>query len=565
MRSRKALAISSVVLALALAAGCTSSKPSNSESSSPSTALSTAPSTAPSTSPGTSTNSSPVATGKPISKLTIAVNSNEAASDDPAYSGSSVVLETTMPLLSFAPRINGKIGALMPGLATEVPTPTNGGKTYEYHLKPGSKYSNGQPVLASDFKYAIKRLFLANYYPIGKFSLLQGAEAFGKSRKGDITGIVTDDAARTITFNLTARMPTFNDLMGLYFTAPVPANTPVAQDDHIPSTGPMMVAKFTAGQGYTLTKNPHYVPTSSLPASNVDTIVATVVSNPNVALAQTLNGTFDYDDQNVPADQLSSVLSKNASQTAAVALTSTNMFSLNASKKPFNDVRVRQAVNYAIDRSAMAKLSGGLQLPTENILPPGESSYVKISAYPYDLTKAKSLVQQAGAGGDKVTVLAAGDPTSQPFAVYLVGQLKAIGLDASVRVVPTTTFFGVPSVPANDPEISWFPWNELIPDASDWIGQILDGRLINQSHNNDWSMFNDPTINQRISAAEALPLGSARDAAWASLDQDLVTKHAAVVPYANPINVATFSSRMNTDCYTQFVGQEALLSNFCLK
>jgi peptide/nickel transport system substrate-binding protein len=190
---------------------------------------------------------------------------------------------------------------------------------------------------------------------------------------------------------------------------------------------------------------------------------------------------------------------------------------------------------------------------------------VKISAYTYDLAKAKSLVQAAGASGDKVTVLASGDPTSEPYAVYLSGQLKAIGPDASVKVVPSSTFFGVPNVPSTDPEISWYPWNELIPDASDWIGQLFDGRLINQSHNEDWSMFNDPTINKEITAAEALPLGSARDAAWAALDQELVVKQAAVVPYANPIQIAVFSSRISTRCYTQFVGGGPLLSNFCLK
>jgi peptide/nickel transport system substrate-binding protein len=544
MRSRRIILASSSTLALALLAGCASSPaPASSAASSPARA----------------------ASGKPISKLSIAVSSSAVDSDDPAYGGSSLVMETTMPLLTYTPRINGKAGTVAPGLATAVPVPTNGGKTYEFHLKPGIKYSNGQPVLASDFKYAVERLYLANDYPTGKFSLVAGAAAFAASHKGGITGIVPDNTARTITFNLTAPMPTFNDVMAQYFTAPVPSTTPSTQDDNIPSTGPMVVTSFTAGQSYTLVKNPYFMPTPALPASNVGTIVATVVSDPNVALTQTLDGTYDYDDENVPTDQLSAVLSKDASQTVSVALAETNMFSLNTSKKPFDDVRVRQAVNYAIDRTAMAKLSGGLQLPTENILPPGETSYKKITAYPYDLARAKSLVQAANATGDKVTILASGDPTSEPYAVYLANQLKAIGLDASINVVPSSTFFNVPSVPSTDPEISWYPWNELIPDASDWIGQLFDGRLINNQHNEDWSMFNDPAINSQISAAEALPLGSARDAAWAALDQELIVKQAAVAPYGNPVQIAVFAPRISTACYSEFIGSQALLSNFCLK
>ena len=547
MRSRRVILTSSVALMLAPLGGCAASQSSSTAAAPPSVTASSA------------------ATGRSISKLTIAVTSSSVDSDDPAYGGASLVMETTEPLLTYTPRINGKVGRIEPGLAVAVPAPTNNGKTYEFHLRSGIKYSNGQPVLASDFKYAIERLYLANDYPIGKFSLVEGAAAFGAARKGNISGIVADNAAGTITFNLTAAMPTFDSLMAQYFTAPVPASTPVAEDDHIPSTGPMMVTAFTAAQSYTLVKNPDFVPIASLPASNVDTIVASVVSDPNVALEATLNGTYDYDDENVPADQLSTVLSKDASHIREVAIAETNMFSLNTTKKPFNDLRVRQAVNYAIDRAAMAKLAGGLQLPTENILPPGESSYKKITAYGYNLAKAKSLIQAAGATGDAVTILASGESDSEPYAVYLQSQLKAIGLVPSVKVVPSATFFNVPSVPSTDPDISWYPWNELIPDASDWIGQLFDGRLINYSHNEDWSMFNDPAINTAISAAEALPFGPARDAAWAALDQELVVNQAAVVPYANPVQVAVFSPRMNPACFTQFVGGTALLSNFCLK
>ena len=213
----------------------------------------------------------------------------------------------------------------------------------------------------------------------------------------------------------------------------------------------------------------------------------------------------------------------------------------------------------------MATLMGGLQLPTENILPPTESSYRKISYYTYNLAKAASLIKAAGATGDKITILASGDPTSEPEAVYLADQLNTIGLVASVDVAPTSTFFGVASVPKTDPQIEWYPWNELIPDASNWIGAMFNGQLINSEDNKDWSMFNVPSVNNQIIAASELPLGKARDAAWAALDYELVVKDAVVAPYGNPVWVAVFSKRMNPRCYTEFVGGEALFSNFCLK
>ena len=224
-----------------------------------------------------------VSNGTGISKLTVVELSTDIQSPDPAWGGSSLNLETTMPLLTYYPRVNGLVGALAPGLATVVPKPTNKGTTYEFHLRPGVKYSNGQPILASDVEYEIERVYLANDYPGGNFDVIKGASAFQKAKKGNISGIIADNANWTITFNLTAPSPTFDMLMAQYYSAPVPANTsPTSEDNQVPSTGPMMVKQFTVSQSYTLVKNPYFMPTASLHASNVDEIVATAVSNPNV-------------------------------------------------------------------------------------------------------------------------------------------------------------------------------------------------------------------------------------------------------------------------------------------
>src|SRR4051794_39720344 len=95
---------------------------------------------------------------------------------------------------------------LIPGLATEVPKPTNGGKVYKFQLRKGLKYSDGSPVKASDFENTIKRLlFLGG--PFSSFALsIKGATEYqnAKKEKGDIPGIEADDAKGTITVTLTA-------------------------------------------------------------------------------------------------------------------------------------------------------------------------------------------------------------------------------------------------------------------------------------------------------------------------------------------------------------------------
>ncbi len=514
----------------------------------------------------TRSDSSTLARGGRIGVLNVAESPDSIDSGDPAYGTWSETAESHVGLLTTTPRINGKAGSVVAALAQAVPVPTDGGRQYVFQLRPHLKYSDGSPVRASDFRYAIQRLYVASSGFAGKFSVLEGASEFSRTKKGSISGIIPDDSAATVTFKLTGPDPTFTELLAGYESAPVPSRTPSTDTPLTPATGPMMVTAFRTSERYVLKKNPNYQPTSALPASNVDEVIGTGVANAAVALNQTLDGQYDLDANpiGVPADQLGKVLKSNSAQTKTVVLEQTNMFSLNQSNKVLKDVRVRQAVNYAIDRTAMAKLAGGLLVPTENVLPPGENSYVKVAPYTYDLAKAKSLIQEAGARGASVTIDAAGEDDAEPFAVYLSNQLKLIGLNATIKVIPSQTYFGIPSVPATDPAIAWYPWNEVIPDASDWIGQLFDGRLINNSHNNNWGMVNEPDINRAIDAASSLSLGQARNSAWAALDRAAVEK-ALVVPYGNPVQVAVFSKRINPACYQQFQAEANLMSNLCLK
>ena len=105
---------------------------------------------------------------------------------------------------------------------------------------------------------------------------------------------------------------------------------------------------------------------------------------------------------------------------------------MNSRKYPFNKLAVRQAVNYAIDRRALVKIFGGQGTPSENILPPGFApAYVAHNFYPYNLAKAKQMIQQAGVEGANVTVWGHNtDPTPQAVQ-YMAGVLNSIGLNAA--------------------------------------------------------------------------------------------------------------------------------------
>ncbi len=154
--------------------------------------------------------------------------------------GLTEMWNTYIPLLTYK-HASGVAGStVIPGLAESLPKITNGGKTYELTLRKGLKYSDGTPVKASDFPYAVKRMFVLDSGGSAFYTDIVGAAQFQKTKKGDISGIKTDDATGKITINLTDPRGTFNNELALLFVAPVPQDTPMKDQSAtpIPATGP---------------------------------------------------------------------------------------------------------------------------------------------------------------------------------------------------------------------------------------------------------------------------------------------------------------------------------------
>ena len=130
--------------------------------------------------------------------------------------------DTYIPLLTYA-HANGAAGSkVIPGLAKELPKITDGGKTYTLFLRQGLKYSNGTPVKASDFKFAVERLFRVNSGGSPFYTDIVGAEKFQKTKSGGISGIKTNDKTGEIVIHLVKPRGTFTNELGLMFVAPVP-------------------------------------------------------------------------------------------------------------------------------------------------------------------------------------------------------------------------------------------------------------------------------------------------------------------------------------------------------
>ena len=168
----------------------------------------------------------------------------------------------------------------MPDLASTLPTPTDGGRTYTFRLRPGIRYSNGTILRASDFRRAIERLFRAGSPGTGFYTSITGAAGcVRRPHSCDLTsGIVTDDAAGTVVFHLATPDPEFlYELTEQDYTAPVPADTP----DHdnrlapIPGTGPYRIVARRPHRKSDFIRNPFFREWShaAQPNGNPDMIV----------------------------------------------------------------------------------------------------------------------------------------------------------------------------------------------------------------------------------------------------------------------------------------------------
>ena len=149
----------------------------------------------------------------------------------------------------------------------------------------------------------------------------------------------------------------------------------------------------------------------------------------------------------IPSDRLNELSTKYAKQVHIDPQPATYYFAFNTTIPPFDNLKARQAVNFATDRNALIKLYGGPKLasPTCQVLPPDFPGYKPYCPYTagsdttkwtgVDLTKAKQLVQQSGTSGMKVVVNSASDDTSKALAQQMVSDLDKIGYKATTQLL----------------------------------------------------------------------------------------------------------------------------------
>jgi peptide/nickel transport system substrate-binding protein len=197
--------------------------------------------------------------------LTLLTSSGDLHHLDPAdaYSQTEwpIVAITNDGLVGFRRAGGSARTKLVPDLAVSLPVPTDGGRTYTFHLRPGIRYSTGAVVRPADFRRAIERALLHPLGPGFYFAEIVGAQRCLARPKApcDLSqGIVTDPAANTVTFHLTAPDSDFLYKLQLPAADAVPAGTPLHDRGFVPATGPYEIASFDPKRGLRLVRNPRF-------------------------------------------------------------------------------------------------------------------------------------------------------------------------------------------------------------------------------------------------------------------------------------------------------------------
>ena len=464
---------------------------------------------------------------------------------DPAISytaeGWAAMGEVYIPLLTYKHAEGAEGAELEPGLAKEMPKITNGGKTYTLFLRPGLKYSNGKPVKASDFTYAVERQFKLSSGGSPFYYGIVGGEQFAKTKKGGIPGIETNDRTGEIVINLVKPRGTFSNELGLMFVAPVPAGTPNEDlsADPPPGTGPYMIVNSKVGRGWEYKRNPYWAKDNSkampsYPTGTIDGAKVTVVRNQQTQINDVEQGKFDWMENPPPPNRYPEVKAKyEGTQFREEPTISIYYFWMNTTKPPFDDVKVRQAVNYAISHASLERIYAGTIKGTQQILPPGVPGYKKLELYPYDLAKAKAMIKEANPADMDITVWTDSEPENKEAGEYYEGVLAELGFDTKLKILNADNYFTViGNQTTPDLDTGWSDWYEDYPHPNDFFQPMLAGESILQTNNGNFANLDEPALNREIAELGEEELGPEQEAAYTELDKK-VMELAPWAPYGN--------------------------------
>jgi oligopeptide transport system substrate-binding protein len=442
---------------------------------------------------------------------------------------------------------------LEPDLAKEY-TISDDGLTYTFKLRDNLKFHNGRPVTAADVKYSLERAVNpATQSPgAGYFSMIKGHDELSSGKAKEMSGIAAPDD-KTVVFTLTRPDATFLHLMAINFAFVVPkeeieksgadwGKKPVG-------TGAFKFVEWVPGQRIVLERNPdNHRP--GVPY--LDKLTFEFGQDPTVAVLRLGKGEVDIVGDGIPPAQFAQIMADPASKDliAIGDQLHTGYVTMNVTAPPFDNPKVRQAVNMAINKDRIVRLINNRGVPATQALPPAMPGYNPDNkGYAFDPEGAKKLLKEAGAENIATELYVMNVDPNPRIAQAIQQDLAAVGIKAEIRSLAQAEVIAAGG--SGKAPMVWsggMAWIADFPDPANFYYGILGCAGAGEGGWN-WSKYCNKELDSRAEKADAMvkpDQSDARIAAWRGIFDD-VLKDAPWAPVFNEKRFTYHSARLGGD------------------
>ena len=423
------------------------------------------------------------------------------------------------------------------------------GKIYTFKLREDVKFHNGRKLTAEDIKFSIERAINPKTQSPGQgfFWSIKGFDEMVAGKTTQLSGMTVIDPY-TLKIELSRPDATFLHVMAINFAFAVPKEDveKYGQDfgKHPVGTGAFKMKEWKLGQRVVYERNPDYYKTG-LP--RLDKIVFEVGQEPTVALLRLQRGEVDILGDGIPPARFLQVKNdpKNADLIIEGGQLHTGYVSMNVRVKPFDNKKVRQAVNMAINKDRVCKIINNRAVPANQPLPPAMPGYDKeYKGYAFDPAKAKALMAGAGFPDGFTTELYANNTDPNPrIAQAIQRDLAEIGIKAEIKTLAQSTVIAAGGEEDQAPMI-WsggMAWIADFPDPSNFYGPILGcGGAVKGGWN--WAWYCNDKLDELAAKADAMSdpaVKAEREDLWRSIFVQLMDD----APWAPVFNEQRFTMR----------------------
>jgi peptide/nickel transport system substrate-binding protein len=499
---------------------------------------------------GNGTTTSKAAPVKKGGTLTVLDSSSLSATGfalDPAQSWS--LATTSMGLLNRR-LTTWKIGRtgvakVVPDLATSDGTPSDGGRVWTYHLKSGIDFSNGQPITSQDFKYAIERTYAPE---------LSGGENYQKPLIADTKGYdgpfggkslssIQTPNKDTIVFHLNKPYGLWPWVVSTVSMSPVPAgNAPAATFAKHPVTSGPYAVQSASNTQIVMVRNKYWKQSTDPNRSDGPSKIIFKLNQDPTVEAQTLisddgSAQDSFGADFVPPAQLAQIDNDPSAKSRLVTSPASPIeyLAVNMKSPQLQNAKVRQALQYAINRQSLIVASGGTIAaePATTLITPGIAGRVPYDMYPAGQTgnpaKAKQLLAQAGVHHLNLTLAVENIPVDTAMAQAVQQAYQHAGIKVTLKTLSQDSYFGlVTGNSASGYDLALSSWQPDFPSAYDNIEPLFNSADIGNGNYN-LSRLDDPTVDKIINTAEETINQSKGNALWAKADK-MIMATGSVVP-----------------------------------